>query len=1301
VVLGDRSISYGELDAQANRMARFLRKRGARRGTSVAILMERSIDAYATMLGILKAGASYVPVDPAYPADRIAWIVDNSGVAAIVTDAQRFPQFRERILNIDELRAQIAAESASPLPLDGDSAGPRDLCYVIYTSGSTGRPKGVMIEHRNACYLVEAEQRIFEPQPSDRVYQGASLCFDLSVEEIWLTFGSGATLIAAEPRMTAGSDLATELARLEVTVLSCVPTLLSMMDPAADLPRLRLLILGGEVCAKQLVERWERPGRRIINTYGPTETTVIATWAELRSGQPVTIGRPLPGCRIRLLDDRLRPVCAGETGEICIGGAGVARGYLGLPMETGERFLSDPFSTSDPGARMFRSGDLGRLNGDGNVEFAGRADGQIKLRGFRVEPGEIEAALLRDDEVRAAACMVSENAAGDIQVVAYVVPRDGRSINERHLRARLRSWLPVWMIPSIIEIVSDLPRLPNGKLDRAALPGRRGRPKSVPALAGCGGTQAKLLEAWRALFCFEDVAIHDDFFCDLGGHSLLAARVVSSLRNDERFATLTVRDLYAHPTISRLAAEIDSRDRDHFGARARKPDRADLSHEHEDRRLHFMAGVIQTTSLYFVFAFRAIQWIAPWLIYYLVADGHSKIEACAAAGVAASAMLPLLISIAAGAKWILLGTIRPGRHRLWGGYYLRWWFVQTLIQSIPMKRMGGTPLLPFVYRLFGARIGKDVHMATDLLAAFDVISVGDGSSVDDGASLLGFSAHGGDLVIAPISIGRKCLVGTRSVLSPGSVMEDGARLEDLSMLPGDARIPAGETWTGSPARKNNSLTDASGRTQARGRSVFDRAVLTTLYAVLTMIFPLVELAAFIPGVAILTQFEPDQALFYFAAPVAGACFILCVTLEVAMLKWLLIGRAHAGTWAVHSGFYIRNWVVEQLLAFSLEIAGPLHSTLFLKPWYRLLGVKLGKFVEIATAGTTTPDLLEIDDDCTVADEVSLGAARVEGGWLTLAPTRLCRRSFVGNGAVIPGGTTLGAGTLVGVLSVAPEKEDAARIGSAWLGSPPISLPRREQRRGFSEQTTFRPGWKVQWARGCWEALRVTLPGGGFVVVTVGSLETILRLWERAGPAGALLLLPIVFAVSCFGLILAVVPVKWLVVGRYRPFERPLWSVFLWRLELVNALFEFMAVPLGLEVLRGTPLLAWYLRLLGCGIGRGVYIDSTGFLEFDLLDVGDRTVLNRDCILQTHLFEDRVMKGGRVRIGSGCEIGEHAIVLCDSEMKDGAQLGALSLVMKGEVLPAGRMWVGSPINSAREGEAGTVGAEDQRAASVVA
>ncbi len=581
VISGGRVATYSELDAHANRIARYLRIRGVGRGAVVALLLPRSVDAYASILGILKAGAAYVPVDPEYPPERMAWIVENSGAVATLTAADL---------------AEVARESPEALPRDGNGANPHDLCYVIYTSGSTGRPKGVMVEHRNACHLVTSESTIFGVRRGDRVYQSASLSFDLSVEQIWLAFGAGATLVAATSEMAcAGPDVSRQLAEYGVTVLSCVPTLLSMLDPAAeDLPSLRLLILGGETCPNQLVERWARPGRRIVNTYGPTEATVIATYADLSTDKPVTIGRPVPGYFIYLLDDNLRPVARGETGEICIGGAGVARGYIGLPDETRARFVPDPFAAGE--ARMYRSGDLGRMDGEGNIEFRGRADGQVKLRGMRVELGEIEAALLRDDSVRAAACAVRESVRGDLQLAAWVVPRTNAAVDEERLRAGLRRWLPTWMVPSPIQTVAELPRLPSGKLDRAALTAMTPEPRVRRALRQVrpprNGTERKLIRVWSGLFRPLQVSVDDDFFLDLGGHSLLAAWMVSELRKDDRFASLTVRDIYNLPTISRLASAIDDR------IDARVEPRADSSGTGSS----FFAGAVQSAGLYFVFA---------------------------------------------------------------------------------------------------------------------------------------------------------------------------------------------------------------------------------------------------------------------------------------------------------------------------------------------------------------------------------------------------------------------------------------------------------------------------------------------------------------------------------------------------------------------------------------------------------------------------------------------------------------------------------------------------------------------------
>src|ERR1043166_507903 len=1284
LVFGCDETTYAALESRANRLARHLRSQGVGRGSVVAMLLPRSADAYAALLGILKAGAAYVPIDPEYPADRVAYILKDSGAGTLVTTAGLagpHAKFGGAVVRTDADRDAIASESAARLRREEIGVGARDLCYIIYTSGSTGRPKGVMIEHRSACHLVRAEGQLFAVQPRDRVYQGFSLSFDASVEEVWLAFHAGATLVPATPEMSrSGPDLSRLLTACGVTVLSCVPTLLSMIDE--DVPSLRLLILGGETCPDQLVARWARPGRRMVNTYGPTETTVIATYSDLSPGQPVTIGRPIPGYRVHVLDGGLQPVPPGAAGEICIGGAGVARGYVGLPGETGARFVQDPFAPADEaGARLYRTGDLGRIDAEGNLEFLGRLDSQVKLRGFRVELAEIESVLLEVDGFLAAACALREDTPGVQQLVGYVVPRNGGKLDEDHLRSQLRSRLPAYMVPAVIETVADLPRLPSGKLDRASLPAPRARHEkpSEPAARPPTGTERRIAEVWEALFRPQPISVEDDFFRNLGGHSLLAAQMVSRLRRDPRFARLSVLDVYKHPTIASLAAAVDA---SALHSQPPRPGATPIACERRIRdgqRRHLLAGVLQAAGLYFVFGFRAIEWVTPYLVYFLlVEEGYPALKSAAWAAVSVMAMFPLLLLGAVATKWLVLGRLRAGRYPLWGAYYVRWWFVRALVSALPLNYLAGTPLLPWVYRLLGARIGKDVHIGTNHLAAFDLIEIGDGTCVDEGASLLGYAVEDGDLVIGPVHVGRGCFVGTWSILRENTVMEDGARLEDLSLLPRGGRIPRGETWTGSPAQRVPRADAAPASPPARGP--LRRALLAVLYAALVLLLPVLLLSALVPGIALLTYIDPVARPFLYlaAAPLVGASFVVLVMTEVVLLKWLLVGRVRAGTYPVHGGFYVRNWTVEQLLGLSLDFVAPLRATLYLAPWFRALGARLGRCVELSTATSMIPDMLNIGDESTIADEASLGAARVEGGWMTMAPTRLGRRTFIGNSAVVPGGAVLGEGSLVGVLSIPPSQPGAAaRPGASWLGSPPILLPRRQPSNSFSEERTFRPTRKLRLTRGVIEIFRVTLPPAGFIMVTTTVLRAVIEISERMGLGATLLLLPLVYAACCLAVAGAVALAKWTVMGRFRPFERPLWSTFIWRLEFVNALYEFLLTPLTLEALLGTPLLPWYLRLLGARIGRRTYIQTTGFLEFDLVEIGDRAALNEDCVIQTHLFEDRVLKASKLRIGADCTVGTVSVVLYDAEMEEGSRLDALSLLMKGERLPTGTVWSGVP------------------------
>jgi non-ribosomal peptide synthetase-like protein len=1279
LVCGDDRLTYGELENHANRLAHHLRARGAGRGSCVGIWLPRSMDVYVAMLGTLKAGAAYVPLDPDCPEDRAAFVLADCGARVLITAGElagRPAAFSGARVRLDAEHGEISAQSAQRPAAADAGAGPEDLCYLIYTSGSTGRPKGVEIEHRHACHLVRAEARIFAVEPGDRVYQGFSAAFDASVEEIWLAFNAGAALVVGTREMIqSGPALARALTEAGVTVFSTVPTLLAMQED--DLPTVRLLILGGEACPQDLADRWCRPGRRVVNTYGPTEATVVATYADLQAGRRVTIGRPLPNCRCYILNERLQPVPVGAPGELCIGGGGVARGYAGRPELTAEKFVPDPFARGADAAaapRLYRTGDLARWTPEGEIEFLGRLDSQVKLRGFRIELSEIEAVLMECDGVQAAAAAVREETPGLPQLVGYAVPRSGAAFSEERALEHLRTRLPAYMVPALIEAVPELPTMPSGKVDRGALPAPRPRAAPVGA-ASAGprtGAEAEILRCWQRLFAPLAVSVHDDFFRDLGGHSLLAARMVSELRQAPELRSLSVLDVYRRPTVAKLAAGLDQ-----AAAAAPSAERFDP----RVRRRHFLCGAAQLPLLYLTFSLFSLQWLAPYLVYVgMIELWYENWEAILAAVAVLVGLYPALLATFVLVKWAVIGRFRPGRHPLWGPYYLRWWLVNTIQSAVPISYLNGTPLLNIYLRLLGARVGRNAFIGTDNFSAFDLLAIGDGASVGHDASAAGCHVENGELIVGTVTIGRGCYVGTRAMIRENARLEDGAALEDLSMLPAGGRIPAGERWVGSPARPAGARRAPEPReAPAAGRFGFG-----LLHALGVALFPAVVLAAILPGVVLLNYLSYSLGGFWFLcfAPLVGLSFVVLLCLEIAALKWLLLGRARAGRYPLHGSFYLRKWFVDQLMELSLDLLGPLYASVYLAPWYRLLGAKLGTRAEVSTASFIVPDLLSIGDESFIADSVSLGAGRVEDGVVTIAGNRLGRRSFVGNSATLPPGTALGDDCLIGCLSAPPEDaREAVPAGTTWLGSPAVFLPQRQPSTAFAAETTFKPTRRLFLMRAGIELVRIVLPPTGFVALA-GLLFTAMAAMVANGPLGPVLVLFPVLYLGCgaaaAGLAIAA---KWLVAGRYRPCEKPLWSTFVWRNELVNALHEHLACDWLVTMLAGTPFIAWYFRLMGAEIGRRTYLDTTDLTEFDLVRIGDDAALNGDCTIQTHLFEDRVMKVSRVEIGAGCTVGGGSLVLYDTRMEAGASLGELSLLMKGEVLPAGTAWEGSPARPA--------------------
>ncbi|MFD7712390.1 amino acid adenylation domain-containing protein [Streptomyces sp. NPDC059786] len=542
---GDRQLSYAETDRAANRLAHRLIARGAGPEEIVALALSRTAETVVAQLAVAKAGAAFLPVDPHYPAQRREFMVRDAGARLVLDDPADL----------------WAADGPDTAPTDTDRTAPLTPdhpAYVIYTSGSTGTPKGVVVTHRGLAGFAAACAERYAAGPGDRVLQFASPSFDASVLELCTSLLSGAALVTGEEGPLVGERLAQVLAERRVSHTLIPPAALATVarETAGALPDLRTLIVGAEACPPDLVERWA-PGRRMINSYGPTEATVVATWTGPLSPSAAAppIGRPAGATRVHVLDAALRPVPPGVTGELYVAGPGLARGYLHRPGLTARRFVADPFGA--PGERMYRTGDLVRWGADGELRFAGRADDQIKLRGFRIEPGEVESELRRGPHVRDAVVTVrADGPAGPGRLVAYVVPARGgvEEFPVAEVREHLAGTLPPHMVPAVFVPLERIPLTPNGKTDRRALP--------VPGPAHTAGgthtpprtdTERRIAHVWSDVLGVDGIGRDDNFF-HLGGDSILSMQVVSRLRREGLH--LATRDLFTHQTVAELATVV-------------------------------------------------------------------------------------------------------------------------------------------------------------------------------------------------------------------------------------------------------------------------------------------------------------------------------------------------------------------------------------------------------------------------------------------------------------------------------------------------------------------------------------------------------------------------------------------------------------------------------------------------------------------------------------------------------------------------------------------------------------------------
>ncbi len=586
LVFAGETMSYAELNTRANQLAHYLRKKGLGPDDIVGISLPRSLDVPVAVLAILKAGGAFLPIDPTYPQERIAYMIEDSGIATLITHKSVAGQFdREglEVLALDSEKKKFNQEAEENPPCN---TIPENLAYVIYTSGSTGRPKGTMLQHQGLCNLSQAQQKAFSIQPRSRILQFAPMSFDASVWETVMGLLNGAALVLSDQEsLTTGQGLLNVLKSNDVTTVTLPPSVLAVM-PEDELPELKTIVTAGEKCTTDLVRRWGQ-NRQFVNAYGPTETTVCASMYDTggdTSKEP-PIGRAVDNFQLYVLDKNWQAVPIGVPGELCVGGVGLARGYLKRPHLTADKFIPDPFS-GRKGSRLYRTGDLVRYLPDGNLEFMGRIDFQVKLRGFRIELGEIEAVLTKHDSIRDAAVLVREDTPGDQRLVAYYVSEDGADISGAELRGYLKQQVPDYMVPSIFVVLETMPLTPSGKVDRKALPkpDQTRRDLESEYVAPRNENEEKLAAMVGELLNLEKVGVYDNFF-ELGGHSLLATKFMSRIR--ETFGVeMPLRKLFENPTVAGIAESLLSPD-------VQKVDDATQGIEHIERGNEDLASLLE------------------------------------------------------------------------------------------------------------------------------------------------------------------------------------------------------------------------------------------------------------------------------------------------------------------------------------------------------------------------------------------------------------------------------------------------------------------------------------------------------------------------------------------------------------------------------------------------------------------------------------------------------------------------------------------------------------------------------------
>ncbi len=944
----------------------------------------------------------------------------------------------------------------------------------------------------------------------------------------------------------------------------------------------------------------------------------------------------------------------GEIGELVIGGVGLAR-YLD-PDKDAEKYAPMPALGWD---RAYRSGDLVRLEEDG-LYFQGRADDQVKVGGRRIELGEVDSALVNLPGVSGGAAAVRRTASGTPLLVGYIASADP-SFDLAAARATLAEALPAALVPRLV-LVDELPTRTSGKVDRDALPWPPpGEPEGedAPDLSGTMGWVAGL---WRDVLAAPIEGPEADFFA-LGGGSLSAAQLVTALR--QRYPQVTVADLYDHPRLGSLAGYLDE---------LTPPPRVETRVVTPTPRLTQAVQVALTLPLA---TLTALQWVVWLALSNNVAAELNLVPWAAPVGwwwIVAGFLLfvtPLgRMGIAVLFARMLLSGLEPGTYRRGGAVHLRVWFAERLAEASGAENLAGAPWLVYYARALGNKVGKgvDLHSAPPVTG---MLKLGHRSSVEPEVDLTGHWIDGDHFHVGRIAVGNDATIGARTTLLPGAVVGKNADVAPGSGVVG--KVKNGQYWKGSPAVKSGKARHPWPDHRPRRAPLW-----VGVYGATSVLLGAVPLIALAVGLAVIGWGIRD-AVAVSAAVAPAALWTPAATVAAVLTYALLtvIGVRLLSLWLSEGYHPVRSrvgwqiWATERLMDAARNYLFPLYASLLTPWWLRVLGAKVGRGTEISTA-LLTPKFTVIEDGAFLADDTMVASYELGGGWIHVAKATIGKRAFLGNSGITQPGRKVPDDGLVAVLSAAPHK---AKAGSSWLGSPPVRLRRKPTAADMLR--TFHPSPRLKILRGP----RGNLPDHPADCHLrdrcrrVASLQWLATTfgWLWAALAGGVVMLT---AGAIAGGI--AVMAKWLVVGHIRAIEHPLWSAFVWRNEVSDTFVETVAAPWFARAATGTPVMNLWLRALGASIGRGVWCETYWLPEADLVTLEQGATVNRGCVVQTHLFHDRIMRMDTVVLEEGATLGPHCVALPAARIGAGATVGPASLVMRGDEVPPSTRWQGNPI-----------------------